>query len=164
MLILVCGLPATGKSIVADVLSKEFNAPILRTDDIRKKLFKKPTYTNKEKSLVYRVMFVTADYFLKQKIPCILDGTFSKEENRKKAYEIAKDNRTKFYLVECVCSEDVVKQRIKNKGRHSSDADWKIYLKIKKEFEPIKEKHILVNTSNSSFDAAQKIIEGFKAV
>lgn len=40
MLIVMCGLPATGKSTVAEALAKEVKATVLRTDLIRREIFK----------------------------------------------------------------------------------------------------------------------------
>ncbi|KYH42810.1 MAG: kinase [Candidatus Bathyarchaeota archaeon B63] len=40
MLIIVCGLPGTGKTTLANYLSSEFGGRILRTDQIRRELFR----------------------------------------------------------------------------------------------------------------------------
>ncbi|MEM0219720.1 MAG: AAA family ATPase [Thermoproteota archaeon] len=41
MLVVMCGLPATGKTTVAEALAKEIKALVLRTDLIRREIFKK---------------------------------------------------------------------------------------------------------------------------
>lgn len=152
MLILVCGLPGVGKTVIAkELFRKKFNqkAVILRTDIIRKQLFKKPKYAAKEKKLIYEIMFLLANYLLANKINCILDGTFYKKELRLQAKKIAKKNKTKFEIIECVCPQKIVFAQIRKRMKtgDASDADFEIYKKIKKEWEPIKEKHLLIDTS-----------------
>lgn len=43
MLIIVCGLPGTGKSTLAKHLSSDLGGEVLRTDIIRRELFKSAT-------------------------------------------------------------------------------------------------------------------------
>jgi len=162
MIIVICGLPGTGKSTLANILSKKINATILRTDEIRKKLFKNPTYSEEEKKLIYRIMLMTANYFAKGKIPCILDATFSKEESRREISLIAEKNKVPIHFIECICDENIVRKRIGNKKRNLSDANWEIYLKIKKEYEPIKFEHTIIDTSDGIGVAFKKLEEKLK--
>ncbi|MEM3615652.1 MAG: AAA family ATPase [Candidatus Methanomethylicia archaeon] len=162
MLIVIFGLPGTGKSTIADILSEKIKASILRTDEIRKMLIEKPTYSEDEREMVYRVMFIIAEYLVKQGIPCILDATFNKEERRRKIIELAERSKVPIYFIECVCDEEVVKERLRGDKRFSSDADWEVYLKLKSEFEPIKQDHIIIDTTNGSEEAANILIEKLK--
>lgn len=164
MLIVVCGLPGTGKSTVANVIAKKVKGIVVNTDVIRKKLFLRPTYERWEKALVYKVMFLVADYLLKIKRVCILDAVFPRKSQRKTAKEIAEKNNTKIYFVECVCNEDVIKERMKRrfKRKEVSDANFEIYLKLKKEWEPIKFKHFIVDTTHGSREAAKLLLKHFK--
>ena len=162
MLIVISGLPGTGKSTIADILSEKIRAPVLRTDEIRKKLIEKPTYSEDERELVYRVMFIVAEYLVKQGVPCILDATFNKEERRRKVVELAERNNVPIYFIECICDEEVVKERLKGDKRFSSDADWEVYLKLKREFEPIMQDHIIIDTTRGSVEAADILIEKLK--
>jgi len=44
MLIVVTGLPGTGKTTIAESLAKEVDAVVFSTDKIRKMIFEKPVY------------------------------------------------------------------------------------------------------------------------
>ena len=57
MLIIICGLPGTGKTFIAKKLAPKINAEHLSTDRIRKELFPEPTYSEDEKNKVYVEMF-----------------------------------------------------------------------------------------------------------
>lgn len=164
MLIVVYGFPGTGKSTVANAIAKRINGIVLNTDVIRKKLFPSPTYKRWEKSLVYKVMRLLADYILKTKSNCILDGVFVKESHRKLAKGIADNNKTPIYFIECVCNENVIKQRMERRAKSKgiSDADFDIYLKLKKEWEPTEIKHFTIDTTESIPQAANEFLERTK--
>ncbi len=151
MLIIVAGLPATGKSTLAKRLAKKLNAVVLNTDVIRKEIFPKPKYTEEEKRIVYDVLFLLTKYLLMNGINVILDGTFYKRSIRHKAYDIAKKLGKTFIVIECICNEDVVRERLKKRRKEKSisDADYNVYKKIKSQFEKIERPHIIVDTTNN---------------
>lgn len=158
MLFVFCGLPGTGKTTVANIIARKLNASIISTDYIRKKLFENPTYQNWEKGLVYRVMYLLAEHLSKTET-CILDAVFTKEQHRNIAKEIARKNKVPVHFVEFVCNEEVIFKRIVEKRRGLSDADYQIYLKLKKEYEPIKFDHILVDTTDGIEAAADRLVK-----
>ena len=62
LIIMIIGLPATGKSTIAKNITSELKGTLLRTDLIRKQLLKKPRYSKKEKDLIYGVMLSVTNY------------------------------------------------------------------------------------------------------
>lgn len=151
MLIVICGLPATGKSTVAKELAGKINATVVRSDVVRKELLLQPSYSEMEKEEIYKAIFSRALFLLSTRENVILDATFYKKELREKAKIIAKETENKFYLIECICPERVLRERTVKRaaGRYdASDADFAIYLKVKREFEKIKEKHFVIDTSS----------------
>ncbi|HEX2405582.1 MAG TPA: hypothetical protein VHJ38_00115, partial [Nitrososphaeraceae archaeon] len=78
-----------------------------------------------------------------------LDATFNNQkaiEDIKKGLNLTDDQ---FKIVECICPEELIISRIKNRKKGYSDADVSIYRMIKENYEPIQEKHITVDTSQS---------------
>jgi predicted kinase len=49
-----------------------------------------------------------------------------------------------------MCPEDIIIKRLKRRRNNYSDADISVYKKMKKIYEPVKEKHITVDTSKIS--------------
>lgn len=151
MLIVFCGLPATGKTTLAAKLAKKTGATILRTDVIRKEIIMaEPKYTEEEKELVYAEMFSRAQKLLSAGKNVILDANFYKKSQRCNAKSIAERAKTKFFLVECVLPEEEVRKRmnLRKAAKDESDANiMEIYYKIKAAWEPIAEPHIVVDTS-----------------
>lgn len=149
MIILICGYPGVGKTTLANELGPLINAVILSTDKIRKELIDKPNYSEEEKKLIYNILLLIAKYLHNNGINCILDATFNNQkaiEDIKKGLNLTDDQ---FKIIECICPEELVISRIQKRKRGYSDADVSIYRMIKENYEPLKEKHITVDTSQS---------------
>ena len=155
---MICGLPGVGKTTVAKKLAPLLNAVILSTDKIRKELFKSPTYSKKEKNQIYDVMILMAKYLHTVNVSCILDATFNKSAFRNEVKRKLGIKTNHLHIVECVCPENLIISRLKSRKNDYSDADIKVYKKMKKIHEPIKEKHIQVNTGTNSADVNAKFI------
>ena len=56
MVILVLGLPGSGKSYFAGRLAQKINAEYLNSDQIRKEMFQGRTYSDSEKAKVYEAL------------------------------------------------------------------------------------------------------------
>jgi predicted kinase len=149
LIILICGYPGVGKTTLANELGPLINAVILSTDKIRKELIDKPNYSEEEKKLIYNILLLIAKYLHNNGINCILDATFKHQkaiDDIKKGLNLTDDQ---FKIVECICPEELIISRIQNRKRGYSDADVSIYRTIKENYEPIQEKHITVDTSQS---------------
>jgi predicted kinase len=151
LIVLFCGLPGVGKTTLAEALAPLLGgAVVLSTDKIRKEIIPKPTYTTEEKSLIYNVMLLMAKYLHNAGVNCILDATFNTERSRREAIDKVGANRPQIHIVECVCPEDVTLARLKSRKESYSDADVSIYVNMKRIYEPIKEDHIVIDTSSRS--------------
>src|SRR3989338_8176568 len=146
MLIIVCGLSGTGKTTIARLLAERTSAAHLRTDVIRKEVFWSPDYSEAEKEKVYKLMFERAQQLLKGG-SVVLDATFLKYRHRQTARKLALAAEAPFYIVEVVCPEEIVKERLAKRVGDASDARFGEYLAQKNALEPIREKHLQVDTS-----------------
>jgi predicted kinase len=147
LIVLICGLPGTGKTFLSNKLSQYINSTVLSTDKIRKELIQKPTYTPWERALIYDVLFLLAKYLHSSGINCILDGTFNMEKSRREIKDLLNLSNDQFYIIECICPEDLIITRLLLRKDDYSDATVSIYLKMKKIYEPVKQKHMSINTS-----------------
>ncbi len=149
-MIIVCGLPGVVKTTLARQLAPFIKAVVLSTDKIRQELFPKPVYSRRERRLVYDVLLMIAKYLHGANVNCILDGTFSQEKSRQEVMKKLNIPPNKFFIIECFCPEDIVISRLKVRKHDYSDADFSIYQRMKKIYEPVKGKHITVDTSKIS--------------
>jgi hypothetical protein len=146
MLIMVCGLPGTGKTSVSKIIARKINGIILRTDVIRKQIIKEPEYTEREKRRVYENLLRETEDSIKEGENVILDATFYKKSLRKQIYDLARKANSELIIIECVCDERKVFERMKKRKGDESEADFEVYKKIKRQWEPIEREHITIDT------------------
>ena len=150
IVLIICGLPGVGKSTVARLLAPHIQAVVVSSDEIRKSLFRVPTYRRHEKRLVYKTMLLVARYLYNANVNCILDATFSKDTARWEVLDTLGIAIDQFRIIECICPEDIVMTRLKQRKNDFSDADYSIYKMMKRIYEPIKAEHIKIDTQRLS--------------
>ncbi|MFP4082136.1 MAG: AAA family ATPase [Candidatus Aminicenantes bacterium] len=151
MLVIVSGLPGTGKTTVAKKMSDEMKAVVLSTDRIRKKALKELGYSERKKKRVYDEMLRIAQDLLKKGENVILDGTFFRKELRERGFKLGQRLDQRVFLVETVCPEETVKKRIEERYKHKKDyseANYKVYKIIQSKFDPFQSEHFVINTQN----------------
>jgi len=149
MLVMICGLPGTGKSTLAKAVAEKIDAVYLNSDSIRLSMLEEREYTEEEKKRVYEAMFEKSGEVLKKGKNVVLDATFYKKELREDAKETADEAGTEFFIIECVTHEDLLRERIFKRGKEEteSEADFEVYKKVKGQFDTVEEEHLAVDTS-----------------
>ncbi len=149
MLIMVCGLPGTGKTTLAKAVAEKTGAVHVSSDSVRMKMLEKRTYSDEEKEKVYDAMLEEAGKQLGKGKSVVLDATFYRKELRDMARKVAEKAGSDFFIVECLTHEGLLKERIFSRKREEteSEADFEVYKKVKTVFEPIEDEHLAVDTS-----------------
>jgi len=166
MLVLVCGLPGTGKSTAAERIVEVLPGRLLRSDVVRKELFPDPTYSSEESAAVYDELLDRARDLLDSGEHVVLDATFRRRELRKRAAAVAETAGVEFRPVRVVCEESTVRERIRRREAEEddeSDADFAVYTQLRDEFEPIEgDDHLVVDNSGSLAATLDAIDEAFR--
>lgn len=162
MIIMITGLTGSGKTTISEKLAPLVDAVLLSSDKIRKELLQKPSYSEEEKKLIYNVMSLLAKYLHKGGKSCILDATFFKERLRRDVLKKTGVPKSQIHIIECVCPEYVILERLRKRNDKYSDADVAVYYKIKKAYEPIKEKHLTIDSSLDPKQNALLILKKLK--
>lgn len=149
MIIIVFGLPGSGKSYFARRLSEKLGAKHLNTDMIRKKPFPVPEYTEEEKMMVYGMLIQAVRAHLKENAIVVLDGTFYKEEIREAFTWTAEKMNDELMYIEVRADEAIIRQRMKE-NRADSDADYEVYQRVKEEFEPMDARHLVLQSTDTN--------------
>ena len=149
MILIVFGLPGSGKSYLATRITQMLGATYISTDKLRKELFRVPSYSSPEKFLVYDEMRRRALQAAEHGKDVVLDGTFYTNNLRAKFIRAAK-KITHVFLIEVFADEDLVKERL-GLQRADSDADFKVYQSIKKIWEPVSnDHHLMLQSTNDN--------------
>ncbi len=158
----MCGLPGVGKTTLAGELAIMLGATVLSTDKIRKELIPKPTYSRRERGMIYDVLLLLAKYLHESGADCILDATFNKKRSRDEVKKVLRLSEKEIITIECVCPEETVLARLKQRRGDYSDADFKVYKRMQKIFEPIDVPHIRVDCRYSPRQNAKFVMEKMK--
>ncbi|OGO20647.1 MAG: hypothetical protein A2Z15_01100 [Chloroflexi bacterium RBG_16_50_11] len=166
-IIVVSGLPGTGKSHFSRRLAERLPFLILESDALRKQLFPKPTYSAEESAYLFRTMYYMIEELLKKGIPVILDATNLEERYRERLYNITERLNARLIMVSVKAPPEVVQKRLKERmakknARDNSDADWAVYQKMQMTAEKISRHHFTVDTSRDITPAIDKIVREAK--
>ena len=148
MIVIVFGLPGSGKSYFASHLASMINAEYINSDKVRKTMFDTRTYSKKEKLAVYNEMISQIGEAIRQHKDLVLDATFYKNDIRKRFLNEAENNNG-IVFIEIRAEEDLIRERLKRPRKHS-EADLKVYQKIKKQWEPFKETHLILQSTDDN--------------
>ena len=160
-LIVVSGLPGTGKSYFCRQLAQRLPAVILESDSLRKALFPSPGYSAAESRRLFQVCHLLIERLLGKGIPVIFDATNLSEHNREYLYRIAERLGAKLVLVRVEAPPELVQARLKERAlvsEASSDADWAVYQRMKPKSQQIRRRHYAVDTSRDITPVIGKII------
>ncbi len=149
MVIIVFGLPGSGKSYFASRLAMHLEAEYVNSDELRMQMISERNYTEAEKRRVYDAMLSRMSDALTGNKPIVLDATFYKESIRRQFEQAAAACHGSIIYIEVTAPEDIIKDRL-NIPRAYSEADYDVYLKLKKSAEPLNRDHlVLVSTNNN---------------
>jgi len=172
----VCGMPASGKSTIAKELAKTLGVKIFRSDVIRKELFglepseqvgvlfEEGIYSKAASSLTYGKLLLLAQEEIERGYSVILDATYSGRHQRSEVLRLAKDMDANLMFVECICPEDLLKERLMRREATSSVSDARLrhFEQFKARFEPLDEirdeMHLRVDTQRPLEESLQYIL------
>ena len=152
MLIVMAGLPATGKSAVSQALKQSLKAVLLDKDQLRACIFTDHVdYTREQDDLCVDMMYDVAQYHLTKRpdTPVILDGrTYSRRYQVDLVKRAAQRAGTPMCIIECVCSPDTARTRLRHdKDKHiARNRDERLYEKSRTTAEPMTDPRLVLDT------------------
>jgi predicted kinase len=183
MLIITAGLMGSGKSVMAKDLAEITGAFVIQMDVLRKEMccinpterrpenFGRGIYDEDTTQRAYEMAFDQAAKMLEEGKSVIIDASFARKDHRVSAIKIAETLASPFLLLECVCSEEEIKKRLRRRVHNkneASDGRLEILAAQKDNFEAVSEclpgEHFVLDTSGPRDEIAERAVAAIFAV
>jgi hypothetical protein len=148
-LVLIGGLPGTGKSMLTGRLQDRAGFERISTDAVRKELagvqagepasaqFGEGIYTDEWNGRTYAACLERAEALLFEGKRVLVDASFREERRRRVFLDAAQRLGVPGLFLLCESDPDVVKSRLDRRAGDMSDADWEIYRESAAKWEPV---------------------------
>jgi predicted kinase len=166
MIVLMAGLPGTGKSTLTRVLADRTHSAILSKDEIRAAFFSPNDieYSVQQDDFVMEAMLDAARYLLQsdRNRKVFLDGrTFSHRYQIDRVLKLAGELNQPWVILECVCSDESARQRLDrdvDSSHPAKNRTFALYLEVKTRFEPITYPKTVIDTDHELAENVEQAI------
>ena len=131
VLLLLSGLPGTGKTTFARALAEMLDFEHVESDAIRRELEPHPTYSHWESAAVFARVEGAAAKALKEGRHALVDATNLTVRDRKRFVMLAGELGVRVIAVRVVAPEVVVRKRLLGPRDGHSQATFDVYTKMK---------------------------------
>ena len=168
MIILMAGLPGTGKTTLAHELARRTSGRVLSKDEFRHSLFtaEEIEYSTQQDDFCQELMLQTAGFLLMREPRKLifLDGRpFSRRYQIENVLTAAASLHQPWRILECVCSEETVRQRLSEDAGHpAQNRNHDLYLEVKSRFEEITIPKTVINTDQPLENCLERALSALR--
>jgi len=173
MIVLMAGLPGTGKSTLARELAARSSGRVLSKDEIRHAIFlpEEIEYSSGQDDFCVQLMIESAGYLLSRNTEraIVLDGRpFSRRYQIDNVVTAAASLHQPWRILECVCSEETARRRLAGDadlGAHpAGNRNYRLYVEVKAHFEAITHAKTVIDTELPLQTCVQQALDALRAV
>jgi predicted kinase len=160
---MMAGLPGTGKSTLARLLSDQLSGVVLDKDIIRAGLFPETfiEYSRQQDDFCFEILLEVASYLLKKDEPpafLFLDGrpfAFRYQVDRVLQWTESLGYRSR--MIHTACSDQTAEQRLRE-PHPAKNRSYDVYRALKAQFEEIRHPRLHVNTDEPIASSLERCV------
>ena len=166
-LMILVGLPGTGKSVVASALQKRLPHVLVSTDTIRRVMTAAPSYSDEEKAQIYQLCFEIIERRLRRGQRVLFDAVNQLQIRRDQAAAVAVNLGLPAMFCYFQASPEAIKERLVQRNSANrrlgdmSDADWAVYNLLVETQEPMTNRHLILDSSSTSPEALADCLHAY---
>jgi predicted kinase len=139
-MIIISGLPCTGKTTLGRQFSEKYKLPMISKDSIKESLFDSLGYSDRERSkklgkATYPILYYFCEENLKAQKSFIVESNFSPEFDTQKMLKLKRDYSANILIIQCGCEGETLFNRFKERSesgkRHEGHVDHLNYEEFK---------------------------------
>ena len=162
-LVILIGLPGSGKSHFARQLAKRFLLVILDSDALRGVLYESPRHTDQENARLFPAIRVLTRRLLDRRVSVVLDATNLKETHRQPSYHLAREAGARLVIVRLRAPFAVMRERLTKRDSardplDRSTADLRVLERMRRDYQRPRRPYLVVDTSQDSRHVLDKIV------
>lgn len=162
-LIIVAGLPGSGKSTVAESLAIKLSMPIFSVDPIESAMLKSGLERSFETGLAaYLVAETLAGEQLKLGLSAIIDAVSGEQEARDMWHNLVRVHNAELIIIECVLERGLHRQRIEARIRNMhgiAEVTWEDVEERRETYLPWQEERLVLDTTATSEEIVERALD-----